>query len=1310
MTQIRAALAHAELFELTGDPTHLDDQIAHLRELPGRDAQELLIEALVNRQEARPDQGLDDIDEAVRLQREIVATTQEPVALAQLGLLIAQRFRTSPPGDPDELTQLDEAIALLSEAQHTIPFDDPDRSPVVASLGDLYVTSHLAPRMTPDKPRTRDLDHGIDLLRSVADHNAAAADRLATALGRRYLDQEHPVDRDEALAILERLGAEFPGYLDECAVDFSSLYVAKLEESPTRENFDRAVDCLERALRQQEPDTEYLRVVLVESYLLYWGRVPSEQLDHLHALSVEMGRDDPSWSDMSVLIEADRALSSGDHAQIRHCSRKVADKMLGPYYEDKEVGSLAAILAALLSQLHGAEEPWPDWSPFALWAKASVERVTELLHWLQRHRSQVPRDSPDYGLWAASVALLSARLPVPQEDTVAELENALAVLPGDHPAIAMLEYELGRRAAPPGTADPRAHVERALALLSDAATRFSKDDPTRARCLIVMGMTLFSAYTQGFAQQAEIERIEELIAGTLGEVDDEPESTAVQMMALGLVRGMRWLVDPAGGDMRGGLTLQSRAASLLPDDHPVRLDIRYCTSILLMGRSQLTRNIDDMAMAEAHLRAILPVIESGEHDGIATADDVAAMLRTVRLHRLVYEDKGTEADVAELDEIIDTLATTPGSSQGEDRLLMTARFIRAHRRGDTHEAVALFSRIEDGAEELPEHLPFATTVRSIGTMAAAGKAVVADDRQGFEEHVAIITALLQSPDISQEERARFLFIAGGMSFAAYTKWGEPHRLDSAIALLEECLGLEVATAEPFGLYAAEQLSTLYWKRGEPEHAIDRGFTALREYARQVLRHQEIAHGASKASTMADTAHALALRCVAAGRPEQAVAAIEGGRGLAMHAATSDVGTALRELGHEGLALEWEHSRRMRHDRPEHFEVPTDLHHRVVALLAGTEAERRLLSAPTTADIARALQQTGADALVYLVPAAAELPGAAPYVTSAGQTGVVPLPVTGGEVDRYIQAYRAATSDGDAYAVRRWRAELGELVRWAWVVIGPVLAALGDDPHVVLVPCGSLGVVPWHAACDDSTGRTRYAISRATFSYVASARQFCDVAARPRRDPADYPVVVADPTGDLFGSTQEARYLYEHRYPDGEFYGVLPAGVPQDGVGDPDDLLQLRDVSLLHLSCHAKTGTSPAESYVELTEKLTVTQVLRHARDGIAPGGLVVLAACVSDLADREHDEALTLATAFLAAGAASVVGTRWAVDDRRSAVVMCLFHRYLDELPPAQALRAAQLWALDPDRELPADIAEVLGTTRPDIPLTTWAAFNHQGA
>jgi CHAT domain-containing protein len=114
------------------------------------------------------------------------------------------------------------------------------------------------------------------------------------------------------------------------------------------------------------------------------------------------------------------------------------------------------------------------------------------------------------------------------------------------------------------------------------------------------------------------------------------------------------------------------------------------------------------------------------------------------------------------------------------------------------------------------------------------------------------------------------------------------------------------------------------------------------------------------------------------------------------------------------------------------------------------------------------------------------------------------------------------------------------------------------------------------------------------------------------------------------------------------------------------------------------------------------------------GPLVVLSACETDLSNRHHDEALTLATALVTRGAADVVGSRWAVRDGATAVMMAVFHHHLTAggLAPPDALRAAQLWMLDPHRRLPFPLDEPLRheAARSDLhDLHHWAAFTHQG-
>ncbi|WP_407703434.1 CHAT domain-containing protein [Streptomyces triticirhizae] len=170
--------------------------------------------------------------------------------------------------------------------------------------------------------------------------------------------------------------------------------------------------------------------------------------------------------------------------------------------------------------------------------------------------------------------------------------------------------------------------------------------------------------------------------------------------------------------------------------------------------------------------------------------------------------------------------------------------------------------------------------------------------------------------------------------------------------------------------------------------------------------------------------------------------------------------------------------------------------------------------------------------------------------------------------------------------------------------------------------------------------------------------------------------------------------------------------------------------LIHLACHALAAPRPTASALRLAQppgappdagRLTVSEILDAVAGGPADapgeadaGPLVVLSACETDLSTRRHDEALTLATALVACGAADVVGSRWAVVDGATAVLMAVFHHHLTASgrAPPDALRAAQLWMLDPHREppptLPGPLRREAGRPDPHHP-HLWAAFTHQG-
>ncbi|MFE7569447.1 CHAT domain-containing protein [Streptomyces sp. NPDC057539] len=564
--------------------------------------------------------------------------------------------------------------------------------------------------------------------------------------------------------------------------------------------------------------------------------------------------------------------------------------------------------------------------------------------------------------------------------------------------------------------------------------------------------------------------------------------------------------------------------------------------------------------------------------------------------------------------------------------------------------------------------------------------------------------------------------------------------------------------------------------------------ALTELAADVLLQAGAEHGLLAARSGASRGVQAALWAASQGRLHEAVAALELGRALVLHAASTS--SAVPELldagGHHELAEAWRAVGATRGtgapedqdtEAPDEGgvpgELPSTLRRKALEAL-GYRREGGLLGIPALSELADGVAESGADALVYLVPGEAENPGVVIVVSPELGAGVGALPLLSGAesgpLERYLDATAvrdaavrdAAARDGRRYdpsVEQAWDEALAELCDWAFQVLAPVLAGVekrlaaggGRDNRplrVVLVPCGRLGIVPWHAARAPGDAPRDHLCQTVVVSYAASGGQFLRTVKRAPRDPAASPVLLADPSMDLTYANVEVMALRDAFYGRARMCGGI-FEVPDDELvpGTPDDVLAfLADgASLLHLASHGSAGTRPTVSALRLaapertgsapageggpgagpepergTEPepgmLTVTRLLDRPDDRQAPddGPLVVLSACQTDLSTRDHDEALTLTTAFLSGGARDVVGSRWSTNDSASALLMAVFHHYLtvDALSPVDALRAAQLWMLDPRRENPGSLrGELLRRMeRPDLDrIPLWAAFIHQG-
>ncbi|MEU9349077.1 CHAT domain-containing protein [Streptomyces sp. NPDC048278] len=622
-------------------------------------------------------------------------------------------------------------------------------------------------------------------------------------------------------------------------------------------------------------------------------------------------------------------------------------------------------------------------------------------------------------------------------------------------------------------------------------------------------------------------------------------------------------------------------------------------------------------------------------------------------------------------------------------------------------------------------------------------------------------------------RSRCAYGLAVLLLARHGRTGDAEDLGRALRVLRDRWAvLHTAPGDPLARAVLRALADAHRAHGPADsgHRREARATArslLNAHGRAVLLQSGTGHALEAARAVASDMLRLVGWSLEDEEPGAAYEALELGRGLVLNAATvgATVPELLRDGGHEELARHWEDAA----GGAERLAVSDGLRRQVLEAFEGSAAERRLVSAPSPGRVGQALRRLGHDALVYLVPGTRPGPGVATGLqTSAGHavvvgaTGVVQAFTLPGLVasadsplgayDRAAAAFRSAgraddrPAPGDPEVMhanherrlvgleRRWRDALDTLCSWAGeVAMGPVLSAfrsrLGRTPRLVLAPVGALGAVPWHAArCPDGPAGAAYACQRAALQYCATARQLMEVADRPRaRLGAGTAAVVADPQGS-WRMHREAAFV-------GSLYeGVRVVG----GLGEyafadvpplPPVLESLRallpgrgrvPVALLHVNCHADMGMSPADSMLRLCagQHITVADVLAGAadRDRGTPGGTVVLANCTSDLTVSDHDEALTLATAFLSAGATSVVGSRWDVadDPRTTAMMLILHHRLRVGDRAGEALRAAQLWMLDPRRSVPDELgrygsvfreAEQRGMDE----LEVWSAFAHHG-
>lgn len=280
---------------------------------------------------------------------------------------------------------------------------------------------------------------------------------------------------------------------------------------------------------------------------------------------------------------------------------------------------------------------------------------------------------------------------------------------------------------------------------------------------------------------------------------------------------------------------------------------------------------------------------------------------------------------------------------------------------------------------------------------------------------------------------------------------------------------------------------------------------------------------------------------------------------------------------------------------------------------------------------------------------------------------------------WIGAYFANYFEGEEKQKRwpQWMAAIQDLGPELWrLFVGDLDAALkahGIKPgaQLVWVPSGWLGVLPVGLAQDPVSQRRlgdEYEIT-VTPSLAALA------AVRARAATKDPPSLLAviNPTGDLPGSELEGAFIATH-FPEASRTFLVGENATLEAV-----LEALKGRSHWHFASHGTFTWSDVRQSGLIMHgfaRLSVGRLLEV--DGLGHPRLVVLSACETGLSEitRNPDEFVGLPGAFMALGAAGVLGTLWPVSDIASALLIARFYElHIDKgLRPAAALHEAQAW------------------------------------
>lgn len=233
------------------------------------------------------------------------------------------------------------------------------------------------------------------------------------------------------------------------------------------------------------------------------------------------------------------------------------------------------------------------------------------------------------------------------------------------------------------------------------------------------------------------------------------------------------------------------------------------------------------------------------------------------------------------------------------------------------------------------------------------------------------------------------------------------------------------------------------------------------------------------------------------------------------------------------------------------------------------------------------------------------------------------------------------------------------------LLDPILAR-HKERNVVLVPYGSMALLPFEALCSSPNGNTwnelAYLGRSHTIRYTRSIAEALAIPTDCPRTNALFATVTTDSLAALPFAQRLAKTLHAEHV----------ASTYNDGLATTDMASALSEPGLLHIATHGVSPTTPDDlPFLLLADGPWSTAELRSIE---VKRTLAILSTCSSGRGRTyQGDGVMSLAHAFLNAGAQSTVHTLWPVDDRATSEILATFYEGLEQgLPASSALQQAK--------------------------------------